>query len=170
LAAPDQIRTLINQLRNTPWADLEATLLNQLHRDNTGTTLNDGWPPGGAGGRATDVARPTETAAIARLDPTQRDELRGHLEHAVSYLQQAADSTAALTHRLAAAETLAQPEPRLDPAGTCNACGRWVPGTPDDRLRSGYCDADYRAWLRAGRPDRAAFERDRRQADGPDAA
>jgi hypothetical protein len=42
-------------------------------------------------------------------------------------------------------------------AGACLACGRWVHGTADDRLRSGMCEAHYRAWCRAGRPERGAF-------------
>lgn len=40
----------------------------------------------------------------------------------------------------------------------CEACERVVECTPKDPLKSGYCGADYRAWLRAGRPDRHQFE------------
>jgi hypothetical protein len=40
---------------------------------------------------------------------------------------------------------------------TCMACGEITM-----RPRSGYCPADYQAWLRAGRPYRASFEADRR--------
>lgn len=40
----------------------------------------------------------------------------------------------------------------------CQACGREVAGTPKDRIRSGYCQADYAKWIRAGRPYRASFE------------
>lgn len=40
----------------------------------------------------------------------------------------------------------------------CQACGREIAGTPADRVRSGYCQADYQRWLRAGRPYRATFE------------
>lgn len=46
-------------------------------------------------------------------------------------------------------------------SGTCAACGRDVPGTESDRLRSGWCKACEMAWVRAERPDRAAFERNR---------
>jgi hypothetical protein len=42
-------------------------------------------------------------------------------------------------------------------AGACLACGRWVHGTAEDRLRSGMCEAHYKAWCRAGRPERGAF-------------
>lgn len=41
--------------------------------------------------------------------------------------------------------------------GDCQACGRYVPGRRDDRLRSGYCEAHYRRWCRAGRPDRGEY-------------
>lgn len=44
--------------------------------------------------------------------------------------------------------------------GGCEAC-TWGEG----RLKAGYCDTCYRAWVRAGRPDRASFvvaRRDRR--------
>ena len=34
----------------------------------------------------------------------------------------------------------------------CRACARMVAGTDQDRLRTGFCTACYRAWARAGRP------------------
>jgi hypothetical protein len=40
----------------------------------------------------------------------------------------------------------------------CNACEREVAGTSRDRIRSGYCQACYASWIRAGRPYRAVFE------------
>lgn len=40
----------------------------------------------------------------------------------------------------------------------CEACGREVAGTANDRLRSGYCTKDYMRWLRAGKPYRMSFE------------
>jgi hypothetical protein len=51
---------------------------------------------------------------------------------------------------------------RQSSIGHCMACERSVLGTPDDRLRSGFCDACRKAWERAGLGDRAAFIRDRR--------
>ncbi len=47
-------------------------------------------------------------------------------------------------------------------SGDCQACGRQVSGSGNDRLRRGYCPACYRAWRRAGRPDRSEFEAARR--------
>lgn len=49
--------------------------------------------------------------------------------------------------------------------GYCEACAEWCPGTSDTtRLKSGFCHADYQAWLRAGRPDRAGWIAQRRAA------
>jgi len=39
----------------------------------------------------------------------------------------------------------------------CRACTRMVAGTDQDRLRTGFCAACYRAWARAGRPSGAAL-------------
>jgi hypothetical protein len=50
---------------------------------------------------------------------------------------------------------------RIDTTTTCEACQRTVPGTPEDRLRAGYCQKCHRQWLREGRPDRVAFEQRR---------
>lgn len=52
-------------------------------------------------------------------------------------------------------------------SGRCNACGRDVPGTANDRLRSGWCSGCKRAYERAGFPDRAAFERTRYAEKNP---
>lgn len=49
--------------------------------------------------------------------------------------------------------------PRRSGSGACLACGHDCTGTDSDRLRSGYCDRCRMRWQRAGRPDRAAFER-----------
>ena len=39
----------------------------------------------------------------------------------------------------------------------CEACGREVAGTANDRLRSGFCLKDYRDWLGQGKPNRTQF-------------
>jgi hypothetical protein len=33
----------------------------------------------------------------------------------------------------------------------------WVSGSASDRIKSGYCERCYKAWQRAGNPDRAEF-------------
>jgi hypothetical protein len=53
---------------------------------------------------------------------------------------------------------------RASTSDPCRACGKTVSGLGEDRLRSGYCPADYQAWVRRGRPDRRAFELERREA------
>jgi len=40
----------------------------------------------------------------------------------------------------------------------CGACEREVTGTKSDRIKSGYCEACYRQWLREGKPYRNLFE------------
>lgn len=57
----------------------------------------------------------------------------------------------------------------LDPVpvgtGECQACGRFCrpdKDRPGNRLRSGLCPTDYRAWLRAGQPQRNEWVRTRR--------
>lgn len=55
---------------------------------------------------------------------------------------------------------------RQSTSGPCKACGRDVPGTPSDRLHSGYCEYKsdiptsgcHTKFIRAGRPDRFRFE------------
>jgi len=46
--------------------------------------------------------------------------------------------------------------------GYCRACDRQASGSGNDRLRGGYCPSCYRAWRRAGQPDRSEFEAARR--------
>lgn len=57
--------------------------------------------------------------------------------------------------------------------GWCVGCGRWVTGTPEDRLRGGACEACRKAWERhqAKHPDatRALFMQNRPPHDDTDA-
>lgn len=46
--------------------------------------------------------------------------------------------------------------------GTCPACDVFCSGAVNDRLKGGLCGTDYKAWERAGRPDRVAWIRERR--------
>ena len=61
-------------------------------------------------------------------------------------------------------------------AGRCQACEIGVSGKVNDRIKSGYCEACYKAWCRAGRPERATYERTRpnwdeaAEVDGGEAA
>jgi hypothetical protein len=48
--------------------------------------------------------------------------------------------------------------------GDCAACNSFCSGADGDRLKGGYCESCYKAWSRAGRPDRQEFQRFRRQS------
>lgn len=152
--------------------EVEQRLLEAVRRDNTGTPAADGYPTGylACGGEDAAQSR-TEGAALAdyRVDPDTDTGTWGHTEHdrhhdyttaAARALRAAADAIGELMERLDAIDRLATLH-RTDPSGHCNACTRWVEGTANDRLRAGYCAACYRAWDRAGRPDRVQFERTR---------
>lgn len=62
--------------------------------------------------------------------------------------------------------------PRRSGSGPCHACTKDVPGTHDNRLRSGWCNACRMAFERwtveSGVRDRAAFERHRLAESQPD--
>ena len=46
----------------------------------------------------------------------------------------------------------------------CEACHRDIAATQSDRVRSGYCQSCYGKWVRAGKPYRAQFEAEIREA------
>jgi hypothetical protein len=154
------------------------TLLAQAH-DAIALTLPDGYPAGGgepvSGG---DVSNPTLHAVIERernlesVEDRQSDAARivglaavdTALTDAIASLRDAHHALTQLVARL----HVGQPTQRTNMAD-CTACGRTVANTPADRLRAGYCAACHRAWTRAGRPDRPAFERTRTDTDDPPA-
>jgi hypothetical protein len=49
----------------------------------------------------------------------------------------------------------------------CEACDREVMCTPNDRVRSGYCQSCYRMWNKLGRPYRLGFETSIRNGEKP---
>lgn len=57
---------------------------------------------------------------------------------------------------------------RKNGQGVCPICDHFCSGAVNDRLVAGFCDTDYRAWRRAGTPDRFYFTHERRRdrADG----
>jgi hypothetical protein len=155
---------------------IERRLLEALRRDQTGTTERDGYPGGrlGAGGQDAPQSS-TEGAVLAgyRVDgdidmdhgywaSPEHDTHHERTQRAFRHLEAAAEALRHLSSTLDEIDRHSHVR-REDPAGHCQACSRWVEGTEADRVRSGYCPACYRAWLRADRPDRARFERERRQ-------
>jgi hypothetical protein len=137
-------------------------------------TLPDGYPTGGnepvSGG---DTSRPTEHAVIATEGRIESRLVDGEAHH----VGMAAVDTSLRVINRAIAEihgelsVLIAPLTRTDPPTRtniteCRACERPVTNTPDDRLRSGYCNACRMAWTRQGQPDRALFERNRAKHGG----
>lgn len=143
----------------------------------------DGYPSGGgeqvSGGG---VGRPVEAAVLGRegLSDSRlrtemvRDHETGQLVEVevlhVRGLRSIDDALRAAEESIGALEVAASqmvaplvekdPPPRTN-LTECEACGRTVAGTPEDRLRAGFCTSDYHRWLRAGRPDRTVFVRQR---------
>jgi hypothetical protein len=138
-------------------------------------TLPDGYPTGGSepvsGG---DIGNPTLGAVLERertlecVEDPGGDEARRvglaavdtSLTVAVRALREAHQELTQITARLHAGKV----GERTNMAD-CAACERPVANTPNDRLRSGYCNACRMAWNRQGQPDRPAFERTRRGID-----
>lgn len=138
-------------------------------------TLPDGYPSGGgepvSGG---DTSNPTLSAVLQHervlesVEDRDADEARRvglaavdtSLAVAVQALREVHTELTQITARLHAGHATQRTN-----MTECQACERTVANTPNDRLRAGYCDACRKAWERAGRPDRAAFERTRRGLD-----
>lgn len=154
---------------------VEKRLLRAVGRDEAGTAERDGYPGGHVGVGGMDAPESsTAGAALAnyRVDGDVEsgdgswigapyDPHHEHTQAAVRALQRAYEALGDLFEKLDSIDKLAN-IPRHDPSGHCLCCDRWVEGTANDRLKSGYCHADYQAWLREGRPDRVDFERRRR--------
>lgn len=108
---------------------------------------------------------PLLAAVIARIEPGhETDPLKDNLDEIFGTLAEICGHARRIERLRSvvvnAASTVKDPQPL---GGTCQCCLRHVPNTPNDRLRSGYCDACRTAWNRAGRPDRRLWEVDRRR-------
>lgn len=165
----------------------EAMVLDLLRRREAGTE-NDSlrsrrYDAGGAGGNS--ELTQTETAALRGLpgdDETDdaKDDWRYHeqpdpvgklIEEALAEFDAMARASRKFEVKLMRILNAADGRRgRQSSLGQCQACGRDVPGSSVDRLRSGYCDrvagppvgpawsGCYRKWCDQGRPDRVAFE------------
>lgn len=160
-------------------ARVDARLLADLQRRREVSAQPDGFGSGnpGSGGDSTS----TEAAALSGLpgaDDPERDDWRYHarpdfigesVERALDHLDVATkalrDFDRDINPVIHAADALKE---RKSSIGECKACGRDVPGTPNDRLKSGYCTSVkgiegsgcYEKWIANGRPDRPRFERE----------
>ena len=134
---------------------LESNLVGRAH-EAAWQILSDGLPrqsmgePGGGNGGHGD---PTLGAVMANEQMTRMlDDLRAELERAQSAIVHA--------FRLATSivgQTVPPAEAEAPGAGHCQRCNVWVSGSSSDRIKSGYCERCYKAWQRAGNPDRALF-------------
>lgn len=165
----DRIRELVHRLTDST---IEDFVRRGQHRPG-----GDGHPPGGGGEIHGGAANTTTEAAALRngadADSTEvdtweeweRDAVADALGDAFGQLAEMAGIARSVTRNLDfVVSVYARANQRPAGAGDCLACDRVVTGAPNDRLRAGYCEACYRAWDRAGRPDRAAFERTREAA------
>ena len=134
---------------------LESGLVERAHQ-SAWTVMSDGLPtqsmgePGGGSGGHGD---PTLGAVMANEQMARMlDDLHAELERAVSSTVHA--------FRLATSivgATVPPAEAEAPGAGHCQRCNVWVSGSASDRIKSGYCERCYKAWQRAGNPDRAQF-------------
>ena len=135
----------------------------------------------GAGGRGNDVSNPTLSAVVRDAGgrtytdpitgeeivtedkwPTTPDPVLDAINELLGALAEAAGILRVADTRRQYIDSI--PRGRISSlAGQCQACHRDVAGGTNDPLRSGYCDACRKAWDRAGKPDRAAFEATRQQ-------
>ena len=134
---------------------LESGLVERAHQ-SAWTVMSDGLPtqsmgePGGGSGGHGD---PTLGAVMANEQMARMlDDLHAELERAVSATVHAFRLASSI-----AAQTVTPAEAEAPGAGHCQRCNVWVSGSSSDRIKSGYCERCYKAWQRAGNPDRAEF-------------
>jgi hypothetical protein len=120
-----------------------------------------GWPgsAGGGGSRSSGTSSRTERAALDPHPWVGVDERYMRELEVLARAGRAVEATIAAVLAHAPGD-----DPMPAGTGTCRRCERFCRPTdrrPDDRIRSGYCPACYRRWLRQGKPDRSGFERTR---------
>lgn len=164
---PRYLKLLRDDLRKDLTEFTDATIDDLCRRANVGAG-RDGYSGGGDGGRHSKGGDPTMSVGLALVehgalpDPIGAliDKAFHDLETARQALRVAAN--AARKVMLIAPPTAAELAARKTGVGDCQACGHNCTGVGDDRLRSGYCPKDWKAWKRAGMPDRFQFERERK--------
>ena len=148
-------QAVVTRLWSTTVQLLESGLVERAHHA-AWQVLADGLPrasmgePGGGGGGHGD---PTLGAVMANEQTARMlDDLCAELERADSALMHAFRLASSL-----ASVVVAPAEAEPAGAGHCQRCATWVPGTAKARIKSGYCERCYKAWQRAGMPDRVLF-------------
>lgn len=148
---------LVQQLQRTTRTvtDLGSPLWDATH--DWQSPLRSGGGPTGKGGHSD----PT-LAVVLRPDPLALEHKA--LVSLLDELYKAATAVEATLLRLKPVDPNKIERGRQNAVPLCNACH-----DPAPQPRSGYCEPCYRAWLRAGRPDRTGFSKARLEAKQPPA-
>ena len=123
---------------------------------------NDGFSTGGSGGGASsEVSRPTELTAIAIIEARQQadPQMTGFviLQRELALMRASALRIEKVMYVIRHIQD--GRHGRETSLHSCQACER---DDLVDRPKNGYCPACRSAWIRAGHPDRLAFEMQRR--------
>lgn len=120
----------------------------------------------GGAGRSGDVANPTLNAVIGWHGGLKRhvgpEWWQEGISRDVALASGAVSDLILLVSELGMVTSTDPVELTKNGQGTCPACDRFCSGAVNDRLVSGLCDTDYRAWKRAGCPERFGFINQRR--------
>jgi hypothetical protein len=128
----------------------------------------DGYPTATIpdGPRSTEPTSSVERAALQRAEHHQpADTVGDAIRDIFRHIRHMSDLAVSTTRELQYVDHVGHKAAgRISSlAGACQACYREIAGGTADPMRSGYCSACYAAWVRAGRPERPAWERARRQ-------
>jgi hypothetical protein len=130
-----------------------------------------GYPQGGEG-TSSGVSDPTGNAALTHdIVLTVIDPISGQPQNLEWWLSRLFDSAHAVLVIHELVNFTEKNQGRQAGGGDCQACETFCSGAKDDRLRAGYCNACYTAWVRTAdgrgenwRMDRFTFERMRKEA------
>jgi hypothetical protein len=123
------------------------TLVELWRRAEQGSDA-DGYPASsmGSGVHTSDADSSTETAALADDSP---DEVIAALVEACAEVAEMHGLARRVGRRLKFAKARGESHRgRQATGGDCGCCDTFVSGAPEDRMRSGLCEACYRSWLR----------------------
>lgn len=134
---------------------LTEALINDLVR-RAGTRAITEPSASGPKGKGT-VTDPTLSAVIRSMGKRADDPIYDTVQRIARTLADVATLCQDIDQMVAYVTTVKEFE-QVKTIAYCQACGREVAGTSSDRIRSGYCMADYQAWTRKGRPYRTQFE------------
>lgn len=144
---------------------IDEPLLNDLYRRARGSADPDGYGSGGYQmGKTSEISDPTGTAVIRRINSEATpDPVRKTVEEIFALVSTISKAAVKLDRKIQVVlNTASSKRGRETTIDLCLACEADVTGVGEDRIRSGYCPACYRKWLRDGRPDRHRFEKSRR--------